>query len=167
MHHSPIKTRATFALLLSVSITFLALPAQATPAPDSVVETSQQYARGAENVQTLPRNGGAPGKALRAYFAARKDRDWQAIKAHALPEVRRVMEETEADGVHLALLDRMADAAPQDIDILEAWIEEEVVAHVRYRGRIGTRSVNGHAELIQENGEWLVGVTGLDQKSGD
>ena len=55
----------------------------------------------------------------------------------------------------------MAKAAPPSIKIIEAWIEAEVVAHLRYQGLVTGKSVNGHAELVLENGKWLVTVAGV------
>ena len=111
--------------------------------------------------RNLAPDGGAPGKALIAYFAALKARDWQALKALTPEEIRNMMEEDEADGFHLKLIENMAKTAPSNIKTVEAWIEAEVVAHVRYQGRVAGKSINGHAELLLEDGKWLVTVAGV------
>ena len=111
--------------------------------------------------RNLAPDGGAPGKALIAYFAALKVRDWNALKALSPEDIRSMMEEDEADGFHTQLIESMAKAAPPSIKIIGAWIEAQVVAHVRYQGRVAGKAINGHAELLQENSKWLVTVAGV------
>lgn len=148
------------AMMLSLSVAYSAVSAQAPP---DTGQSAQQNVSSESNRQALPRDGGAPAQALKAYFAARGHRDWQAIKALTPSEIRSMMEEDEADGNHLLILDGMASSSPREIEIVEGWIEDGEVAHVRYRGRVGDDAIVGHAELVLENGEWLVAVAGIGQ----
>ena len=124
---------------------------------DLPVETTTD---GALRMQTLGRDGGLPGAVLRAHFAALKARDWSALKAVTHSDIRTMMEEDEADGHHLTMLDGMRADAPAEIEIVEGWIEDEV-AHVRYRGRGADAQLGGLAELVMERGKWRMTSAGL------
>lgn len=112
--------------------------------------------------QNLPKDGGLPGAVLRAHFAALKARDWNALKAVTAGDIREMMEEDEADGSQLTILDGMRKKAPQKIDILEGWIENGV-AHLRYQGQVDGKPARGHAELTMEDGQWKMILAGLEK----
>jgi hypothetical protein len=115
----------------------------------------------AANRQRLPKDGGAPAVVLRAYLSAMQARDWNAMQAVSPDEIRELMEEDEADGVHLELLDGMRKRAPAKIDIIEGWIVEDAVAFVSYQGHGADRGRKGIAQLVIENGKWKLTVLGL------
>ena len=150
-----------FVAIFSSIALLLAEPTLADAKPVKAFSNSSETATSEIPRRNLAPDGGAPGKVLVAYFAALKARDWQALKAFTPENIRSMMEEDEADGAHLKMLAGMAKSAPPEINITEAWIEAEVLAHVRYQGRVAGKSINGNAELVLENGNWLVTVMGV------
>jgi hypothetical protein len=142
-----------FLTIFSSIALLLAQPALADSKSAKTSSNSSETATSEIPRQNLAPDGGAPGKALIAYFSALKARNWQALKALTPEDIRRMMEEDEADGAHLKMLAGMAKSAPPEINITEAWIEAEIVAHVRYQGRVADKAISGNAELVLEDGE--------------
>ena len=155
------KSRLAFVSTVGFLVIFSMGSPSATQPSQSTQSLTQLNVTTEPGVATLPRNGGAPGKVLTSYFAAIGKRDWKAIKALTHPEIRSMMEEDEVAGISEEVLNGMGESSPLQIEIVEAWIEAEVVAHVRYSGRIQNVPISGHAELAKENGEWLVMVAGV------
>ena len=155
------KSRLAFVSTLGFLVTFSMGSPGATQPRQPTQPLTQLNVTTEPGVATLPRNGGAPGKVLTSYFAAIGKRDWKAIKALTHPEIRGMMEEDEVAGISVDVLNRMVESSPLQIEIVEAWIEAEVVAHVRYSGRVHNAPITGHAELAKENGEWLVTLAGV------
>lgn len=131
---------------------------QGGPTTDAAIKTSTVEQSGR---QMLAKDGGLPASVLRMHFAAVQARDWSAVMAVTVGEIRTMMEEDEEDGYHLSMLDSMKAKSPAEIEILEGWILDEV-AFLRYQGLGTDRQRKGTAELLMEEGEWKITVVGLE-----
>jgi hypothetical protein len=155
-------TLATLTLLLHSAA--FAAPNETQPSPSELkVNALVAEAGGDVERKRLPKDGGAPALVLRAYLAALNSRDWNAMQALSPAEISDMMEEDEADGFHLKLLDGMRQGAPAKIDILEGWFVVDTIAFISYQGRGADRKSHGTAELLIEDGEWKVTMLGLEK----
>jgi hypothetical protein len=118
-----------------------------------------QVARAGE---PLPADGGEPGKAVLAHFAALASGDWNRLKAGAHPDRRGMMEESEKAGEHLPMFEMLQAFAPKDIRITGGTVDGDN-AVIDYDATEDGRAVKGQAEVVRFEGKWyLVGTTTKD-----
>ena len=107
----------------------------------------------------LPADGGAPGKAMLAHFAALAAGDWAAFKAAAEPDRRAMMEESEKGGEHLQMFEFLRSFAPQKLRISGGTVADDR-AEVDFTGESDGSPVKGYAELARIDGRWYyLGMT--------
>jgi hypothetical protein len=153
---------ATLTMLLHSAA--LAATNQTQPSPSEVkVNAVVAESGGTLERKRLPNDGGAPALVLRAYLTALNSRDWNAMQALSPAEISDMMEEDEAEGFHLKILDGMRLGAPAQIDVVEGWFVVDTVAFISYQGRGADRKSHGTAELLIEDGEWKVTMLGLEK----
>lgn len=121
------------ALTLLLHSAAFAKPYEAQPSPCEVeINARVENSGGILERQKLPKDDGAQGEVLRAYFSALQARDWNAMQALCPHETHELMEEDKADGYHVTLLDGMRKGAPSKIDIIDAWFALLTVAFISY-----------------------------------
>jgi hypothetical protein len=101
----------------------------------------------------LPADGGAPGKAVLAHFAAAAGGDWNKLKSISHPDQRSQMEASEKAGEHQAMFEFLQKFTPRKVRITGGTIDGEH-AQVDYTGEEQGRPVTGIAEAVQFEGKW-------------
>lgn len=112
----------------------------------------------------LPADGGEPGKAVLAHFAALQKGDWKAFKALAHPERQALMAESEKAGEHLEMFELLRSFAAQDVRITGGRVDAHT-AHVDFTGSSDGQPVRGTAEVQKQDGRWY--FAGSELKNGD
>lgn len=112
----------------------------------------------------LPADGGEPGKAVLAHFAALQKGDWKAFKALAHPERQALMAESEKAGEHLEMFELLRSFAAQDVRITGGRVDADT-AHVDFTGSSDGQPVRGTAEVQKQDGRWY--FAGSELKNGD
>lgn len=109
----------------------------------------------------LPADGGAPGAALQAHFAALASGDLERIRASAHPDKRaRMAQMPRADlDKALGLMRRMTPTATRitggSVDADRAWVD--------FEGRQDDTALTGRAEMQRHDGRWYVVKTSTRQ----
>jgi hypothetical protein len=107
--------------------------------------------------EPLAADGGEPGRALTAHFAAISAGDWEALKASAAPARRAMMEASEASGEHLKMFEFMRSVTPSQVRITGGRLEGEF-AEVDYVSEDEKTPEKGSARMQRTDGRWyLVG----------
>ncbi|MDZ4812538.1 MAG: hypothetical protein SGI99_07990 [Pseudomonadota bacterium] len=110
----------------------------------------------------LPADGGAPGKAMLAHFAAVTAGDWNKLKALSHPERRDMMEASEKAGEHKQMFDFLQKFVPKKIKVLGGMLNGHQ-AQVDYAAEEEGRPVKGTADVIEFEGKWyFMGTTTHD-----
>jgi hypothetical protein len=105
------------------------------------------------DAEPLPADGGAPGQAVLAHFAALEAGDYEALKALSHPEARAMMEQSEADGDHLEILEFLREISPRNLVITGGSVFGDH-AEVSFEAEDEGRPVRGTADVVLEDGEW-------------
>lgn len=122
---------------------------------DLAIEAAPAEAPAEAAGDPLPADGGAPGKALLAHFAALAEGDWERYKAGSHPDRRVMLEEQEAAGEHLEMFGFLQSYAPRNVRITGGSVSGEV-AQVTYTGEQQGAPAKGTADLMQDGGTWYV-----------
>jgi hypothetical protein len=110
----------------------------------------------------LPADGGAPGKAMLAHFAAVTAGDWNKLKSISHPDRREMMEASEKAGEHMQMFEFLQKFAPKKIRITGGMLDGDQ-AQVDYSAEEAGSPIKGTADLVQFEGRWyFVGSTTKD-----
>jgi hypothetical protein len=110
----------------------------------------------------LPADGGAPGKAMLAHFAAVAAGDWNTLKAISHPDRRDMMEASEKAGEHQQMFEFLQKFVPRNIRITGGMLDGDQ-AQVDYSAEEAGSPSKGTADLVQFEGRWyFVGSTTKD-----
>lgn len=102
----------------------------------------------------LPADGGEPGRAVLAHFAAIASADLARIKAVSHPERVAMMDaETEADLAEM--LGFLKAMSPTEVRIAGGTVDGDS-AYVDYAGKRDGEALRGTAELARVDGRWYV-----------
>lgn len=119
---------------------------------DVAVQSEEALRAGAE---TLPPDGGEPGAAVRAHFAALAAGDYEGLKVISHPEARAMMEEAEADGDHMEIFDFLREIAPKNV-VVTGGIVMGDRAEVMFEAEEDGSPVQGTAEVLRFEEKWYV-----------
>ena len=111
----------------------------------------------------LPADGGDPGKAVLAHFAALQKGDWAAFKALAHPDRQALMTESENAGEHLEMFELLRSFAAQGVRITGGRVQGDT-AHVEFTGTSDGQPVQGTAEVQRDGDRWY--FAGSELKDG-
>jgi hypothetical protein len=103
----------------------------------------------------LAADGGEPGKAALAYFAALEKGDFRALKAMARPEQRAKMEESEKSGEAKEMFELLREMSPKQVKVVGGTIHGDQ-AFVDFEGVSNGEPAKGLVELIRIAGRWYV-----------
>jgi hypothetical protein len=110
----------------------------------------------------LPADGGAPGKAMLAHFAAVTAGDWTRLKSISHPDRREMMEASEKAGEHKQMFEFLQKFAPRKIKVTGGMLDGDQ-AQVDYSAEETGSPIKGTADLVQFEGSWyFVGSTTHD-----
>ncbi len=104
----------------------------------------------------LPANGGEPGKAALAHFGAIEKGDFNALKAGAHPDKRKMMEASEKSGEAKEMFEFMRKMMPTKVKILGGTVDGDN-AMLDFEGMEGKSKVKGTVEVTREGAKWYVG----------
>ncbi len=101
----------------------------------------------------LPPDGGEPGRAVLAHYAAIEKNDFKALKALASPERQAMMAEAEKAGEAKEMFKMLRDFSPRKVRVVGGTIDGDS-ALVDYEGVEGGKAVKGVAEVARIGGKW-------------
>jgi hypothetical protein len=101
----------------------------------------------------LPADGGEPGKAVKAHFAALTKGDWKQMKAISHPERVAMMEASEAEGNHMELFEMLRSFMPKNPKITGGTVDGDN-AVVDFTAEEDGKPVTGQAEVVRFEGKW-------------
>jgi hypothetical protein len=105
--------------------------------------------------QKLPADGGEPGAAARAHFAALESGDFAKLKAGATAEQRAMMEESEKSGEAKEMFEMLRQMSPRKVRILGGNVNGDS-AILDFSGEEDGQAVKGTIEMQREEGAWHV-----------
>jgi hypothetical protein len=108
----------------------------------------------------LPADGGDPGKAVLAHFAAIEKNDFKALKATAAPDRREMMDEAEKSGEAKELFKMMRSMSPRKVKITGGTVDGDS-AMVDFEGVADGAVVKGVAECERIGGAWYMSGTSI------
>jgi hypothetical protein len=108
--------------------------------------------------QKLPADGGAPGAAARAHFAALEAGDFAKLKSISHPERRAMMEDSEQSGEAKEMFEMLRAMSPRKVRILGG-SENGDSAILDFVGEEDGQEVKGTIELERHEGKWYVAGT--------
>jgi hypothetical protein len=103
----------------------------------------------------LPADGGDPGRAVMAHFAAIEKNDFKALIATAPPERRQMMQAAEKSGEAKELFEMMRAMSPRKVKITGGTVDGDS-AMVDYDGVEGGKPVKGTADVVRIGGQWYL-----------
>jgi hypothetical protein len=103
----------------------------------------------------LPANGGEPGKAALAHFAAIEKGNFAALKATAPPDVRKEMEAAEKSGEAKEMFQMMREMSPKRVRILGGLLDGDE-ATLDFEGTMDGKPAKGTVDLVKIGGVWYV-----------
>lgn len=103
--------------------------------------------------EALPANGGEPGKAVVAHFAAVNSGDWAKLKSVSHPERRKQMEASEKDGSYEEMFGFLQAMSPKNPKVTGGRLVDPDNAQVDYTADGGEK---GTAEVVRFEGKWYV-----------
>jgi hypothetical protein len=106
----------------------------------------------------LPADGGEPGKAVKAHFAALTKGDWKQMKAISHPERVAMMEASEAEGNHMELFEMLRSFMPKNPKITGGTVDGDN-AVVDFTAEEDGKPVTGQAEVVRFEGKWYTAGT--------
>lgn len=110
----------------------------------------------------LPPDGGEPGKAVMAHFAAIEKNDFKALMATARPEQAKMMAESEKSGEAKEMFKMMRDMSPRKVKVTGGTVDGDD-ALVDFEGVEGGKPVKGVAECVRISGKWYMSGTSTRQ----
>lgn len=105
--------------------------------------------------KALPADGGEPGKAVLAHFAAIASGDFERIKAGAHPERVKMMEDAGKSGEARQMIEMLKMMTPTDVKITGGTVDGER-ATIDFTGKDGSGPVKGTADVERYQGKWYV-----------
>jgi len=114
----------------------------------------------------LPEDGGEPGKAVLRHFELLNSGDWEGLKASAHPEGRSMMEESEASGEHLEMLEMLRAFAPRNIRLTGGSVSGDT-ANVTFVAEEDGASITGIATVIQFEDQWYYRSSSTEVTGGE
>ena len=103
----------------------------------------------------LPPDGGEPGKAVMAHFAAIEKNDFKALMATAQPEQAKMMAASEKAGEAKEMFKMMRDMSPRKVKVTGGTIDGDG-ALVDFEGVEGGKTVKGVADCVRIAGKWYM-----------
>lgn len=110
----------------------------------------------------LAADGGEPGKAVLAHFAAIEKNDFKALMATAPPDRRKMMQEAEKSGEAADLFKMMRAMSPRKVRITGGTVDGDS-ATVDFEGVEDGKPVKGTADVTRLAGQWYVTGTSSRQ----
>lgn len=110
----------------------------------------------------LPPDGGEPGKAVMAHFAAIEKNDFAALKALAHPERRQMMEASEKSGEAKEMFAMMRAMSPRKVRITGGTVDGDT-ALVDFEGVEDGKAMKGTADVERDGGKWYLTGTSTRQ----
>lgn len=101
----------------------------------------------------LPPDGGEPGKAVLAHFAAIEKNDFKALKATASPERQAMMTAAEKSGEAKEMFKMLRDFSPRKVRVVGGTVDGDS-ALVDYEGVEDGKPVKGTADVARIGGKW-------------
>jgi hypothetical protein len=103
----------------------------------------------------LPADGGDPGKAVMAHFAAIEKNDFKALKATASPDQAKQMEASEKSGEAKEMFKMMRAMSPRKVKITGGTVDGDD-ALVDFEAVEDGKPVKGVAECVRIAGKWYM-----------
>jgi hypothetical protein len=110
----------------------------------------------------LPPDGGEPGKAVLAHFAAIEKNDFKALMATAQPEQAKMMAASEKAGEAKEMFKMMREMSPRKVKVTGGTVDGDD-ALVDFEGVEGGKPVKGVAECVRIAGKWYMSGTSTRQ----
>lgn len=108
----------------------------------------------------LPADGGEPGKAVLAHFAAIEKNDFKALKATAAPDRRQMMDEAEKSGEAKELFKMMREMSPRKVKLTGGTVDGDS-AMVDFEGVADGAVVKGVADCVRIGDAWYMTGTSI------
>ena len=103
----------------------------------------------------LPADGGEPGRAVTAHFAAIEKGDFKALMATAPPEQRKMMQEAEKSGEAKEMFGMLRAMSPRKVKVTGGTVDGDS-AQVDYDGVEDGKAVKGTADVVRIGGQWYL-----------
>lgn len=103
----------------------------------------------------LPADGGEPGKAVLAHFAAIEKNDFNALKATATPEQQAMMSASEKSGEAKEMFQMLRKMSPRKVRIVGGTVDGDE-ATVDFEGVEDGKPVKGVAQVERIAGKWYM-----------
>jgi hypothetical protein len=103
----------------------------------------------------LPPDGGEPGRAVLAHFAAIEKNDFKALMATAAPEQRAMMAASEKSGEAKKLFEMMRAMSPRKVRVTGGTVDGES-ALVEFEGVEDGKPIKGTADVERIAGKWYM-----------
>lgn len=103
----------------------------------------------------LPPDGGEPGKAVMAHFAAIEKNDFKALMATAQPEQAKMMAASEKAGEAKEMFKMMREMSPRKVKVTGGTIDGDD-ALVDFDAVADGKPVKGVAECVRIAGKWYM-----------
>lgn len=103
----------------------------------------------------LPPDGGEPGKAVVAHFAAIEKNDFKALMATARPEQAKMMAESEKSGEAKEMFKMLRDMSPRKVKVTGGTIDGDD-ALVDFEGVEDGKPMKGVADCVRIAGKWYM-----------
>lgn len=110
----------------------------------------------------LPPDGGEPGKAVMAHFAAIEKNDFKALMATAQPEQAKMMAASEKSGEAKEMFKMMREMSPRKVKITGGTVDGDD-ALIDFDAVEGGKPVKGVAECVRIAGKWYMTGTNTRQ----
>jgi hypothetical protein len=103
----------------------------------------------------LAADGGEPGRAVMAHFAAIEKGDFKALMATAPPEQRKMMQEAEKAGEAKEMFGMLRAMSPRKVKVTGGTVDGDS-AQVDYEGVEDGKAVKGTADVVRMGGQWYL-----------
>lgn len=103
----------------------------------------------------LPADGGDPGKAVLAHFAAIEKNDFKALMATAPPEQRKMMQASEKSGEAKEMFQMMRAMSPRKVRVTGGTVDGDE-ALVDFEGVEDGKPAKGVATVVRIGGLWYL-----------
>jgi len=103
----------------------------------------------------LPPDGGEPGRAVLAHFAAIEKNDFKALKALAQPDQRAMMEAAEKAGEAKQMFEMMRAMSPRKVKLVGGTVDGND-AVVDFEAVEDGKAIKGYAEVVRVGGTWYM-----------
>ena len=103
----------------------------------------------------LPPDGGEPGRAVLAHFAAIEKNDFKALKALAQPDQRAMMEAAEKAGEAKEMFEMMRAMSPRKVKLVGGTVDGND-AVVDFEAVEDGKPIKGYAEVVRVGSTWYM-----------